>query len=185
MATSGPVAAFRVRDAGEGDLPAIQAIYGAHVRDGLGSFEETPPDLAEMTRRFHSLTQAGLPYLVAATDSGDVLGYAYAGPYRPRPAYRFTLEDSVYVAAACQTGGVGAALLRELLRRAEDLGYRQMMAVIGDSGNRGSIALHEKLGFTPAGLMRSVGFKAGRWVDVVVLQRAIGPGDSDLPEEKA
>ena len=173
MATSGPVAAFRVRDAGEGDLPAIQAIYGAHVRDGLGSFEETPPDLA------------GLPYLVAATDSGDVLGYAYAGPYRPRPAYRFTLEDSVYVAAACQAGGVGTALLRELLRRAEDLGYRQMMAVIGDSGNRGSIALHEKLGFTPAGLMRSVGFKAGRWVDVVVLQRAIGPGDSDLPEEKA
>ena len=176
--------ALRVRDATEADLPAIQEIYGHHVRTGLGSFEETPPDLAEMTQRFAALRARGMPYLVAETAAGAVVGYAYAGPYRPRPAYRYALEDSVYVAPGQEGQGVGAALLGALIPRGEALGFRQMVAMIGDSGNLGSVRLHEKLGFAPAGVVKSVGYKLGRWVDVVILQRPLGAGDGTQPKDR-
>ena len=174
---------LRVRDALEADLPAIHEIYGHHVLTGLGSFEESPPSLKEMTSRYLALSERGMPYLVAENETDQVVGYAYAGPYRPRPAYRFALEDSVYVAPGQEDQGVGAALLSALIPRGEALGYRQMVAMIGDSGNLGSIRLHEKLGFERAGVVKSVGFKLGRWVDVVILQRPLGEGDGTLPIE--
>ena len=163
-------------------MARVAEIYGHHVRQGLATFEEEPPDAAEMTRRCQALQAKGLPYLVAEDEpSGRLLGFAYVGPYRPRPAYRFTLEDSIYVDAEALGRGVGRVLLTGLIERASALGYRQMMAVIGDSANHGSIRLHESLGFQPAGSFRSVGFKLGRWVDVVVLQLALGEGDGSLP----
>ena len=184
MRTPGPVA---VRDAAAADMPAVTEIYRHHVRHGLATFEETPPDPAEMARRRESYLSQGLPYLVAETVDGrkDILGYAYCGPYRPRPAYRFTVEDSIYVHPDRTGRGVGRLLLADLIGRAEALGYRQMMAVIGDSGNHGSIKLHEALGFRRVGELQSVGFKLGRWVDVVLLQRALGAGDADLPTPPA
>lgn len=169
-----------VRDAHVEDLPHVQRIYAHHVLHGLASFEEQPPDLAEMTRRYEAVVTRGLPYLVAE-GAGQVHGYAYAAPYRPRPAYRFTLEDSIYVDDAAVGRGVGRELLSVLLARCAGLGYRQMLAVIGDSGNAGSIGLHAALGFEQAGMLRSVGFKFGRWVDSVIMQKALGPGDSTLP----
>ena len=174
---------IRVREATPADLPAVQRIYAHHVLHGLASFEQEPPDLEEITRRYESVVKQSLPYLVAES-AGKVLGYAYAAPYRPRISYRFTLEDSVYVDDAERGRGVGRMLMSELVTRCEGLGYRQMLAVIGDSANTGSIGLHKALGFEEAGMLRSVGFKFGRWVDTVIMQRALGPGDSTLPPEQ-
>ncbi|SMF51506.1 phosphinothricin acetyltransferase [Tistlia consotensis] len=165
----------------DGDLPAIQAIYAHHVLHGSGSFELEPPDLDEMTARRRAILERGLPYLVADWQ-GAVAGYAYAGPYRPRPAYRFTLEVSVYVAPDRQRLGLGRLLLGGLIERAEALGYRQLIAVVGDSANLASIGLHESLGFQRAGVLRSVGWKHGRWLDSVFLQRSLGAGDDAPPE---
>lgn len=172
-----------VRDAREADIPAIRAIYAHHVQHGLASFEETPPDEAEMLRRFRTLKEGGFPYL-AAELAGDLVGYSYAGQYRPRPAYRYSVEDSVYVRDGMAGKGVGRALLTVLLARCTDMGFRQMIAIIGDSGNHGSIGLHQALGFETVGTIRSVGFKHGRWVDSVLLQRALGEGDTTLPSPR-
>lgn len=166
--------ALIVRPAGYGDLPAIQRIYGHHVETGFASFEEVAPDLAEMTRRFDALRDAGFPYLVAA--HGDaILGYAYLGPYRPRSAYRFTVEDSVYVAPAAVGHGAGRALLAALIAAAGTGGYRQIVAVIGDSANEASIGLHRAFGFVHQGTLRHVGLKRGRWLDSVLMQLTL-PG---------
>ncbi|MCH2394326.1 GNAT family N-acetyltransferase [Oceanibaculum sp.] len=173
-----------VRDAREADIPAIRAIYAHHVQHGLASFEETPPDEAEMLRRFRTLKEGGFPYL-AAELAGDLVGYSYAGQYRPRPAYRYSVEDSVYVRDGMAGKGVGRALLTALLARCTDMGFRQMIAIIGDSGNHGSIGLHQALGFKNVGTIRSVGFKHGRWVDSVLLQRALGEGDTSLPSSRS
>lgn len=172
--------AVLVRDARDDDMPAIRAIYAHHVQHGLGSFEEAPPPLEDMAARRASVLAAGLPWIVAEAD-GRVAGYAYAGPFRPRAAYRFTVEDSVYIAPDFARRGVGRALLAELIARCEAGPWRQMLAVIGDSGNEGSVGLHRALGFTPVGTFGSVGFKFGRWVDVVLMQRPLGEGDGTLP----
>lgn len=171
---------FVLRDAGPGDVPAIQAIYAHHVTHGLGTFEETPPDIAEIAARHQAVAAKGLPWLVAET-AGKILGYAYAGPFRPRSAYRFALEDSIYVAPGAAGKGVGKTLLGELLRRCEAWGARQMLAVIGDSGNAGSIGVHRALGFAHMGRIEAVGYKHGRWVDVVIMQKALGDGMDSLP----
>lgn len=161
-------------------MGGMQAIYAHAVRHGTASFELEPPDVAEMTRRWQAVRAVGGPWLVAEA-AGEVLGYCYAGPHRPRPAYRFALEDSVYVAPEAAGQGVGAALLGAAIAEAEAAGFRQMLAVIGDSGNAASRRLHARLGFTDAGHFRSVGFKHGRWLDVVLMQRALGPGDATDP----
>lgn len=164
------------------DLAAITAIYGWNVLNGTGTFEIDAPDLAEMTRRRADVLGKGLPWIVAERD-GQVIGYAYANPFRPRPAYRFYLEDSVYLAREAQGQGIGRLLLAELVAQCDALGARQMVAVIGDSANAGSIALHRALGFEPVGTMRSAGWKFGRWLDVVIMQRSLGEGDrSDARE---
>lgn len=171
---------FTLRDAAETDMAAVQAIYSHHVLHGLASFEETPPSVDEMRARRAGVLQLGLPYLVAVLD-GRVVGYSYATAYRPRPAYRFTIEDSVYVADGLAGRGIGSALLGELIARCEAGPWRQMLAVIGDSGNAASLSLHRRLGFAPIGTLRSAGFKFGRWVDTVLMQRPLGPGDGTLP----
>ena len=168
-----------VRDARETDLAAIHAIYAHHVLHGLATFEEVPPSVDELAARRASVLGLGLPYLVAET-GGPVIGYCYATSYRPRPAYRHTIEDSVYVADGCGGRGIGLALLGALIARCEAGAWRQMIAIIGDSDNAGSIALHRRLGFQMVGTLRSSGWKLGRWVDTVIMQRALGPGD-DLP----
>jgi len=171
-----------VRAAGAADMAAIQALYAHHVLTGLASFEEVPPDLAEMAARRDRAVERGLPFLVAeAAAGGGVLGFAYVAPFRDRPAYRYSLEDSVYVTPGAGRRGIGGALLAELIARCEALGYRQMIAVIGDSDNAASIALHRKLGFEMAGRLASVGFKFGRWVDSVYMRRPLGPGDGAPP----
>ena len=175
-------AACTIRDARDADLPAIAAIYGEHVLHGLASFEEVPPSVAEMVERWKAIAEAGLPYLVAE-EAGRVVGYAYASRYRARSAYRFSLENSVYVEAGRARGGVGTLLLEALVRRCEAGPWRQMVAVIGDSANAGSIGLHHKLGFRTVGTLRGVGFKHGRWVDSVIMQRALGEGDAAPPRE--
>lgn len=169
-----------VRDASEADLSAVTNLYAKHVLTGLASFEEVPPPLDEMKSRRARVLELGLPYLVAELD-GRIVGYSYATFYRARPAYRYTVEDSVYVEVGLHGHGIGTALLAELIARCERGPWRQMLAVIGDSGNAASIALHRRLGFTPAGKLASVGFKLGRWVDSVFMQRALGPGDSLKP----
>jgi phosphinothricin acetyltransferase len=170
-----------VRDSREVDLAAITAIYAHHVRFGLGSFEEVPPALAEIARRRAEILARRLPYLVAEGAGGAILGYAYAAPFRARAAYRLTLEDSIYVAHGEERRGVGRALLAALVERCSAEGYRQMVAVIGDSGNAGSISLHERLGFRHVGLLSDVGFKHGRWVDSVLMQRPLGEGGETMP----
>lgn len=172
-----------IRPSREDDIPAIAAIYGHHVLHGSASFEEVPPDEAEMARRRAEIIAKDLPYLTAEI-AGQVLGYAYAGPYRTRVAYRFTVEDSIYVAPHAPRRGIGRALLGDLIARCAALGYRQMVAVIGDTGNTPSIALHAALGFRVVGTLPSVGFKHGRWIDSVFMQRPLGPGDSILPGEQ-
>lgn len=169
-----------IRDAASADLPEIQGIYAHHVAHGTASFEEVAPDLVEMTRRYEDVISRGLPFVVAES-GGRVVGYAYAAPYRQRTAYRFTLEDSVYVAPDSLRGGVGRAALTEVIDRASALGYRQMIAVIGDSANNPSIRLHEAVGFVRAGRLRAVGFKFGRWIDSVFMQRPLGAGDGTTP----
>jgi phosphinothricin acetyltransferase len=170
-----------VRAADARDAEALAAIYGDAVLHGFGTFETTPPDAAEMDARRRSVQGYGLPYLVAE-DAGRVLGYAYAGPFRPRPGYRFTVEDSVYVAPDAQGRGVGRAALSAVLEACEALGMRQVVAVIGDSENAGSIGLHRALGFAHSGVGRSFGHKLGRWVDIVWMQKALNGGDTRAPD---
>ena len=171
-----------VRPSQEGDVAQIAAIYGYHVLHGLASFEEVPPDIDEIASRRRDILGRGLPYLVAER-SGRVLGYCYAGPYRTRSAYRFTVEDSIYVDEAEVGRGLGRALLATLLGRCGELGYRQMVAVIGGSETWPSIRLHAALGFTQVGLLPAVGFKFGSWVDIVLMQRALGLGATATPAE--
>lgn len=159
------------------DLPAITAIYAWNVLNGTGTFELEPPDLAEMTRRHGDVLEKGLPWLVAE-QRGVVTGYAYANHFRPRKAYRFCLEDSVYLGSDARGKGLGRLLLAELMARCEAIGARQMLAVIGDSANLGSIGLHRTLGFDHVGILRSSGWKFDRWLDVVLMQKALGLGDT-------
>jgi phosphinothricin acetyltransferase len=171
---------LRIRPATLDDIPSVQAIYAHHVALGLASFEEQAPPVEEMRRRFRDIAGGGLPYLVA--EFGDALvGYGYCSLYRTRSAYRYTLEDSVYVRHDSAGRGVGKAILAELIRRCEALGYRQLLAVIGDSANEASINLHASFGFLRVGTLRSVGYKFGRWVDSVLMQRPLGPGDARPP----
>jgi L-amino acid N-acyltransferase YncA len=164
----------------EADVPAITAIYAHAVETGRASFELQPPDVEEMRARRATLVTGGYPYLVAEV-AGEVAGYAYAGPYRPRPAYRNSVENSVYVRPDRQGLGLGRRLLDALVAEAEARGFRQMIAVIGDSENRASIRLHEAAGFSPVGTLRAVGRKHGLWLDTVLMQRALGPGDGAPP----
>ena len=170
-----------IRPSEDGDVPRLTAIYGHHVRHGTASFELEPPGEAEMARRRAAILSAGLPYLVAELD-GTTVGYAYAGPYRPRPAYRFTVEDSVYLAPELTGRGIGAPLLARLIEAAATCGARQMVAVIGDSAQLPSIRLHERAGFRHVGTVRNVGWKFGRWLDTVILQRPLGAGAVQPPE---
>jgi L-amino acid N-acyltransferase YncA len=170
-----------IRPAVDADLLAVTSIYAASVLNGTASFELEPPDLAEMRRRWLDVTNRGLPYLVAGA-SGEVIGFAYAGPYRPRPAYRFTVEDSIYVREDRAGRGVGRGLLAALIDAAERSGARQMIAVIGDTRNATSIALHRGQGFVDAGALRDVGWKLGRWLDIVLMQRALGAGSANAPD---
>ena len=169
-----------IRPAAAQDLTQIQAIYAYHVMHGLASFEERPPPVEEMRRRYEDVTGRGLPYL-AAEEAGEVLGYGYCTLYRTRSAYRYCLEDSVYVKNGLQGKGIGKAVLAELIARCEALKYRQIIAVIGDSANAASIAVHASLGFVLAGNLRSTGYKFGRWVDSVLMQRPLGEGDGSKP----
>jgi len=169
-----------IREAAEGDMAAVQRIYAPHVLKGLASFEEEPPGVEELVRRYRDVKARGLPYLVAEAE-GRVIAYSYATAYRPRPAYRYTVENSVYVEEGRARDGIGRLLLTELIARCEGGPWRQMVAVIGDSGNVGSIKLHEALGFAYTGTLRAVGFKLGRWVDSVIMQRALGTGDKTQP----
>jgi len=171
----------RVRGASGADAPAVAAIYGHHVLHGLGTFEEVPPSEGEIAQRIAGVLDRGLPYLVAEAD-GRILGFAYAAPFRPRAAYRYTVEDSVYIHPDHLGRGVGKALVADVITACEALGLRQMIAVIGDSGNAGSINLHRSLGFTQTGVGKSFGFKLGRWVDIVWIQRALNTGDATMPE---
>jgi L-amino acid N-acyltransferase YncA len=170
-----------IRAAAPADIPAITAIYAEAVRTGTASFELEPPDAAEMRARFDALTGRDYPFLVADL-GGQIAGYAYAGPYRSRAAYRFTLENSVYVHADWQGKGVGRALLNALIATAEAQGFRQMIAVIGDSRNTASIRLHEAAGFEMIGTHRAVGRKHGQWLDTVQMQKSLGAGDRDDPD---
>ena len=171
---------MQIRAASPDDLVAVQSIYAHHVLHGLGTFETEPPALEEMQRRFAQITGDGFPYLVA-DDDGLVRGYAYANHFRTRAAYRNTVEDSIYVAPESLGRGVGKALLDALIDRCTALGLRQMLAVIGDSENAGSIGVHRRCGFELTGVMKAVGRKFDRWVDVVIMQRALGPGDATPP----
>ena len=169
-----------LRPATPDDIGEIQAIYAHHVLHGLASFEEEPPSAAELLRRYKEVTGRGLPYFVADY-AGTVAGYGYCTLYRSRSAYRYTLEDSIYVRAGAEGRGVGGALLAQLIRCCEAAGYRQLVAVIGDSANAASIGLHASQGFLHAGTLRSAGFKFGRWVDSVIMQRPLGAGDGTPP----
>lgn len=170
-----------VRDAVPADMAAVQAIYAFYVTRTAASFEEDPPDVEEMERRLAATLARGLPFLVAE-EGGEVLGYSYAGAWRSRSAYRYTVEDSIYVAPFVCRRGIGRALLAALVERCARLGYRQMISVIGDSANQGSIGLHRALGFRQEGVLRGVGLKFGRWVDVVIMHRQLGGDDRPLPD---
>jgi L-amino acid N-acyltransferase YncA len=172
-----------IRAAGGGDIAAITAIYRPAVLTGTASFELDPPEEAEMLRRFHAIVDAGYPYLVAELE-GRVTGYAYANAYRPRPAYRFTVEDSVYVAPDLQGRGVGGALLSALIAACTLAGFRLMVAVIGDASQHASIALHRRAGFAPSGTLHAVGYKFGRWLDTVVMELPLGEGSRSAPKER-
>lgn len=171
-----------IRDANEADMTAIQRIYAHHVLHGLATFEEVPPSVHELMTRRVSVLAAGLPYLVAERD-GEAIGYSYATRFRARSGYRYTIEDSVYVAEGLGGKGIGSALLEALLLRCETGPWRQMMAVIGDSGNAASISLHRRFGFQLVGTLGAAGLKLGRWVDVVLMQRPLGVGDQTLPTD--
>lgn len=169
-----------IRPATPADIPEIQAIYAHHVLHGAGTFEEIPPSVEEMQGRHQAIVGRGWSFLVTA-DATGVLGYAYFNQMRDRSAYRYTAEDSIYVREDVRGQGVGKALVQQLLSDAAAAGFRQMIAVIGDSENVGSIGVHASLGFLRAGLLRASGFKFGRWVDTVYMQRALGRGDADVP----
>ncbi len=173
---------FQVRPSVDDDIAAITAIYRHHVRHGVASFEEVPPDRAEIARRRGAILDRGLPYLVAER-AGRVIGYSYASPYRTRSAYRYTLEDSIYVEAAEIGRGIGRALLSALIERCTAQGYRQMVAVIGGSEQWPSIRLHQALGFARIGVLPATGFKFGGWVDTVLMQRSLGAGAATAPGE--
>jgi L-amino acid N-acyltransferase YncA len=169
-----------IRSAEPRDIPAITRIYAHAVTHGTASFEIDPPDETEMTRRFATLQDGNFPFIVADIN-GAIAGYAYAGPYRARPAYRFTVEDSIYIDPTAQRRGIGRALLARLLAEAEAAGFRQMIAVIGDSANTPSIALHQAAGFRMVGTFEAVGFKFGGWLDSVLMQKTLGSGADSLP----
>ena len=175
--------ALEIRSAVEADLAAVTEIYQHAVLHGTATFELIPPDLAEMTRRFRALVDGGYPYLVATLD-GEVAGYAYAGAYRPRPAYRFTVENSIYLRPATHRRGIGLQLLHRLIEECERRGYRQMIAVIGDSDNAGSVGVHRACGFEMIGTHPNVGLKFGRWLDTVMMQRALGEGAATVPKDE-
>jgi len=170
-----------VRDATAADMDQIQSIYAFYVARSAASFEEEPPSVEEMERRRAATVARGLPYLVAE-EKGEVLGYCYAGYWRTRSAYRYTVEDSIYVAPFVARRGIGRILLGELIERCTRMGYRRMIAVIGDSANQGSIGLHRSLGFRQEGVLRGVGLKFGRWVDVVIMHRVLVADDRPLPD---
>jgi L-amino acid N-acyltransferase YncA len=174
------MSSLEIRPAGAADLPAVTEIYQHAVLYGTATFELIPPDLAEMTRRFAVLMDGGFPYFVATLE-GQVIGYAYAGAYRPRPAYHFTVENSLYLQPAIHRRGIGLQLLQRLIAESEVRGYRQMIAVIGDSANAGSIGVHARCGFQMIGTHPDVGFKFGRWLDTVIMQRALRDGAGTLP----
>jgi len=169
-----------IRSATPADIPAITRIYAHSVRTGTASFELEPPDEAEMTRRMQALLDGGYPYVAAEIDGG-LAGYAYAGPYRPRPAYRYSVEDSIYIDPHAQRKGVGRGLLENLIEECTRRGFRQMIAVIGDSAQTPSIELHRALGFRMIGNIENVGYKFGRWLDSILMQRALGPGATTKP----
>jgi L-amino acid N-acyltransferase YncA len=174
------MSSIEIRAAIEADLPAITAIYEHAVLKGTATFELTAPDLAEMRRRFDALVAGRFPYLVASID-GRVIGYAYAGAYRPRPAYRFTVENSIYLDPAIHRRGIGLRLLQRLIEECITRGYRQMIAVIGDSANAGSIGVHSRCGFQMIGTHPNVGLKFGRWLDTVMMQLPLGEGAGTVP----
>ena len=176
------MSALEIRAATAADLPFITKIYEHAVCHGTATFELIPPDLAEMTRRFRALMDGGFPYFAAALD-GRVVGYAYAGAYRPRPAYRFTVENSVYLEPAIHRRGIGLQLMQHLIEACEARGYRQMIAVIGDSANTGSVGLHTRCGFQMIGTHPNVGLKFGRWLDTVMMQRSLGEGAGTVPKD--
>jgi phosphinothricin acetyltransferase len=169
-----------IRDATALDVPALAAIYAHHVLHGFGTFDAVPPTIAEFDATWRGIVALGLPFLVADVH-GEVVGYSYASQFRPRPGYRYTIEDSVYIRDDQRGHGIGSALLGPLLARCEAVGARQVVAVIGDSLNAGSIGLHRKFGFDHSGTVRSAGFKHGRWVDIVMMQKATNGGDRTLP----
>ena len=177
------MSAPEIRPTLEADLPTITAIYQQAVREGTATFELDPPDITEMTRRYRALVDGGYPYFVATID-GRVAGYAYAGAYRPRPAYRFTVENSIYLKPAIHRRGIGLRLLHRLIEECERRGYRQMIAVIGDSANAGSIGVHTACGFQMIGTHPTVGLKFGRWLDTVMMQRALGAGATTVPTDE-
>jgi phosphinothricin acetyltransferase len=172
-----------IRPARPDDAPRLAAIYGHHVRTGVATFETEVPDDVEMARRLLDLTGRGFPWL-SAEHEGELIGYAYAGPFRPRAAYAHTVEDSIYLDQQATGRGIGTALLEALVAAAAAAGFRQMIAVIGDTANLASIAVHARCGFVPAGTLRAVGFKLQRWVDTVHMQRALGEGAGSPPEDR-
>ena len=172
----------RIRDATRADFAAITAIYAGHVRHGTTSFEIEPPGEDELIARWQAILARSLPYLVAILGS-TVQGFAYAAPYRPRLAYRYTLEHSIYIARGAERAGLGSLLIEPLIERCTALGYRQMVAVIGDSANHASIGFHTRHGFRPAGVLPAVGYKFERWVDSVLMARPLGEGDRSPPRD--
>ena len=172
---------LQIRPSQDGDIAAIATIYAHHVLHGTGTFEIDPPTEADMAQRRADVLARGLPWLVAERD-GQVLGFAYANWFKPRPAYRFTAEDSIYVADAARGSGVGRALLQALVEQAQADGLRKLIAVIGDSANAGSIGLHRALGFTEVGVLRAMGWKHGAWRDIVLMEKPLGAADSTAPE---
>ena len=172
---------LHIRPTTPADLPAITAIYRHAVLTGTATFELEPPDLAEMTSRFETLMAGGFPYIVATLD-GAVVGYAYAGPYRARPAYRFSVENSIYLDPAAQGKRIGTQLMQVLIAESEKRGYRLMVAVIGDSANAASIGVHTRAGFEMVGTLQNVGLKFGRWLDTVLMQLPLGEGAATIPK---
>ncbi len=170
-----------IRPCTEADIPSVARIYAHHVTHGTATFELDPPDAAAIALRWSRVEALRLPWLVVSLDDGRIAGYAYATTYRPRIGYRFTLEDSIYVDPAHAGLGIGSAVLARLIEACETIGARQLVAVIGDSANTASVRLHAKFGFRHAGVLQSVGFKFGRWIDTIFMQRALGPGDVTLP----
>ena len=174
---------FTIRDATPDDAQAIAAIYAHYVLTSCATFEETPPEAAEMRSRMQDVLRAGLPYFIAETPGSGIAGYGYASAFHRRAGYRWTLEDSVYVRAGVTGQGIGTALLRALLAATEKRGYRKMVAVIGDSDNEASIRLHARVGFERSGFLPAAGFKLGRWVDVVQMQLPLGDGARSVPSD--